>query len=481
SDDIRADHYLLKDAYVGNEMNEVVTYGTGLPAGTYYIEIDDLRSKGAQYQFTVTYKESNFYEKELNDKVSSANTISVNTFFHGNLMSNTDEDWYTFSLSTPGYVSFSFSHDFEDESWVYWGLSLYSSKDLNDELLYREYIGNEMNEVTSYGTGLPAGQYFIKVENRHWSNVQYNFKVNFTKSSYYEKERNDGIASADPILLNTLYRGNIMDTHDEDVYKFVLEKTGNISIMFSHDFVDSRTTYWKLYMYNMNDLNSEILEYKYSGNTKDPVVGGQTYLKAGTYYIKITRDWESNVSYRFSVNTPMNKLTASNTSGGIRLSYSKVKNATKYLIYRNNSLIATVTGDSAATYTDKNKLKNGTKYTYKVVAVTNTSPRISKSVVIYRLSGGKITSAKNVKGRKMKVSWKKNSKASGYQIQYSTRSDFSSNKKTVNIKGKSTVSKKISKLTRGKKYYVRERAYKKSGGKKYYSAWSAVKKVTISK
>ena len=81
----------------------------------------------------------------------------------------------------------------------------------------------------------------------------------------------------------------------------------------------------------------------------------------------------------------------------------------------------------------------------------------------------------------MKVSWKKNSKASGYQIQYSTRSDFSSNKKTVNIKGKSTVSKKISKLTRGKKYYVRERAYKKSGGKKYYSAWSAVKKVTISK
>lgn len=69
---------------------------------------------------------------------------------------------------------------------------------------------------------------------------------------------------------------------------------------------------------------------------------------------------------------------------------------------------------------------------------------------------------------------------SGYQIQYSTSSKFSS-AKSVLVKKNTTVSEKISGLKTKKTYYVRVRTYKtvKINGKytKIYSAWSAVKSV----
>lgn len=79
------------------------------------------------------------------------------------------------------------------------------------------------------------------------------------------------------------------------------------------------------------------------------------------------------------------------------------------------------------------------------------------------------------------VKWKKQStQTNGYQIQYSTSSKFSS-PKTVTVTKNSTISKKITKLTAKKKYYVRIRTYKTVSGKKYYSSWSASKYVTTKK
>ena len=97
----------------------------------------------------------------------------------------------------------------------------------------------------------------------------------------------------------------------------------------------------------------------------------------------------------------------------------------------------------------------------------------------------KETNLSKVKAGKksIKVSWKKPKghylKAiTGYMIQYSTSSDFSKNVKTVTVK-KKTASKKIKKLKRKKKYYVRVCTYKKVGGVNYNSSWSGVKSVKV--
>ena len=70
--------------------------------------------------------------------------------------------------------------------------------------------------------------------------------------------------------------------------------------------------------------------------------------------------------------------------------------------------------------------------------------------------------------------------ATGYELQYSTRSDFAG-AKTLIISSNKTDKKTVSKLTAGKKYYVRVRSYTIVSGKRYNGAWSDTKSVTTAK
>ncbi len=77
-----------------------------------------------------------------------------------------------------------------------------------------------------------------------------------------------------------------------------------------------------------------------------------------------------------------------------------------------------------------------------------------------------------------KVSAKNQKKIAKIQIQYSTDKNFKKGVKTVYAK-KSATSKKITKLTSKKTYYVRIRAYKSSGGVVHISKWSTRKSVKV--
>ena len=101
----------------------------------------------------------------------------------------------------------------------------------------------------------------------------------------------------------------------------------------------------------------------------------------------------------------------------------------------------------------------------------------SKTVKVKAPSKVKLTSAKNGKGKKLTVKWKKVTGAKGYQLQYALNKKF---KKKKNIQTKKT-KYNIKKLKKKKMYYIRVRAYKMNGRKKVYGKWSTVKKVKIKK
>ncbi len=84
---------------------------------------------------------------------------------------------------------------------------------------------------------------------------------------------------------------------------------------------------------------------------------------------------------------------------------------------------------------------------------------------------------KNVKGKKLKVSFQKVKNADGYEIQYGTSKKFKKAKKLQTVKKSYTVKK----LKKKKTYYVRVRAYRQVDGKTYYGLYSAVKKIKIKK
>ena len=117
--------------------------------------------------------------------------------------------------------------------------------------------------------------------------------------------------------------------------------------------------------------------------------------------------------------------------------------------------------------------------------ITSISSSAKSDYILYakwtkvKVAKASLTSAKNSKSKQILLKYKKVSGAKGYEISYSTDKKF---KKAVTKKNTAKTSYTISKLKKGKIYYVRIRAYKiDSTGKKVYGKYSSVKKVKISK
>ena len=117
--------------------------------------------------------------------------------------------------------------------------------------------------------------------------------------------------------------------------------------------------------------------------------------------------------------------------------------------------------------------------------ITSISSSAKSDYILYakwtkvKVAKASLTSAKNSKSKQILLKYKKVSGAKGYEISYSTDKKF---KKAVTKKNTAKTSYTISKLKKGKTYYVRIRAYKiDSTGKKVYGKYSSVKKVKISK
>ena len=86
-------------------------------------------------------------------------------------------------------------------------------------------------------------------------------------------------------------------------------------------------------------------------------------------------------------------------------------------------------------------------------------------------------SVKKGKEGTLKISWKKLANVRGYEIQYATNKKFKGAKtKKVNAKKSSLVLKKLKK---GKKYYVRIRAYRSAKDYELYGAYSSAKSCKV--
>ena len=92
-----------------------------------------------------------------------------------------------------------------------------------------------------------------------------------------------------------------------------------------------------------------------------------------------------------------------------------------------------------------------------------------------------IKKLKNRKGRKVQVKFKEVAGADGYEITYSTGVNFGKKKTTVNSYNAAKNVRTVKKLKKGKRYFVKVRAYKMNGTEKVYGKWSQVKVVKIKK
>lgn len=109
--------------------------------------------------------------------------------------------------------------------------------------------------------------------------------------------------------------------------------------------------------------------------------------------------------------------------------------------------------------------------------ITTTAP--TTTTKNYTPAKVKLTSLTALKGHKIKAKWNKcSTSAMGYQIYWAKDKKFKKVVAKTTTKGRSKVTYTGKNFTKGRKYYVRIRAYKKAGGKTYYGAWSNIKAKT---
>lgn len=205
------------------------------------------------------------------------------------------------------------------------------------------------------------------------------------------------------------------------------------------------------------------------GTAKAAVTGIGTYTGTTekTFQIKDARNSQSldyKKSYSKTYGDKAFKLNVKVKKGDGKLTY---KSSDKKVVKVDGKGKVTIKGTGTAAITVK--AEKTAKYNAKSVKIT----------IKVKPAKGKVKSLKTQTGKKLKISWKQDKNATGYEIQYSTDKKFKDKKTTkiTTIKKNKTTSKTVSKLKKGKKYYVRVRAYKniKVEGKtqKLYGSWSS--------
>ncbi|MDD4371786.1 MAG: FMN-binding protein, partial [Anaerostipes sp.] len=136
---------------------------------------------------------------------------------------------------------------------------------------------------------------------------------------------------------------------------------------------------------------------------------------------------------------------------------------------------ALVSGDTSS---GDNTNDESTDDTIATITVTSTGENYNTATkkITVKVTPKKQTVKTKAGKKKVTVTLKKDTKATGYQIVIGTKKSLKG-AKTVTVKSYKTYKKTISKLKAKKTYYVKARSYKTSGKTKLYGAYSTVKKV----
>lgn len=269
----------------------------GVAAGTYYVGVQSYsRASGIPYTGTLTFTQTNDYERELNDTYATATPIAVNREISGVINADDSHDYYTFTTNEAGLVSVSTAN--------------ISGKRLDIDILDRD--GKRMNSLrtdrsstaadrSSLQIGLPAGTYYIDVKN--YDNMlfeEYSFILDYTAGTHYEQEYNNSIQQANPIALNKTYTGNIPWDDSYDYYAFTLQKDLQTTIQF----LNTPGKRWTITLYDANGKKIKDVRTA-SDSTASEFTTLQQLLAKGTYYVGIDNyDSTGQLSYNFSVNVP---------------------------------------------------------------------------------------------------------------------------------------------------------------------------------
>lgn len=513
----------------------------GIKAGEYGVSVkstDFFRAKSDDtFSFVVNYKASEYWENEFNDNRSLAKKMEVNKEYFGSTISGYgyEKDYYCFELKKAGKVQIEFNSPVQEDDEITWEFSLYADEIYNP--IYQKKVYGKTTKTKMPEIGLPSGKYYIYVASPSYNYAKsygtYSIKVNYEKSDVWEKEYNDNFEDATPIELNKEYYGTTTGGYkdEKDCYRFELKDDGAVSIKLGKVAFSDSISY-NIGLYDEND--DLIIDLSVPNSTTEFVLPTEG-LKEGIYYVVIkSTGFESyyldkyslyidyqetdfyekgnnNSYYTATVLTLGNRYygvtdTGTNDVSDYYMIDIEKKGNYKFSLETEdqgnsstfwNVIIDSINGERIADFSVKGNT-TGNSLTQKfekgkyIIVVESGSFNGPMSYDPYAVSVLKESDAKivdKVKATKVKIS---SAKAGSkkitltcnkpsitglkYEVQYKTgKGDW----KTTIVDAKKYNGIIISKLTSGKTYKVRARAYYLIGETGYTGPWSATKTVKV--
>ena len=404
-------------------------------------------------------------------------TISLDgNWVDGNRTGKDDSHYYQFTTPSAGTVYIegqalgleeaSFELWNKDTTIKYWWYNLSGASVTNP----KTGSGNIVLEAGTYVIKVASGIYFF---NDDYTGT-YRLRATFTPANNNEIEPNNLFSQAQNISQNQLVTGLISVNDKEDFYSFTITGKQRVRIDYNPYY---GWTYFSIWDKDFKKIN----EYNWKGGdgTSPANYKYEAILNPGTYYIKISKDDVCKYTVTYSVVNPVSTVNLPK-SKKMEVGETAVLTATVLPADATDQSVTWKTNNSGVvSVSETGVLTAMSPGQATITAISNDNNEIKATcTVTVKPKAASISKVKNISGRGMKITWKKQERISGYQVQYSTNKKF---KKAKSNKVSSYYNSFSVKSMKKKTYYIRVRAYKSDGKSINYGAWSKTKQIKIKK
>ena len=306
-----------------------------------------------------------------------------------------------------------------------------------------------------------------------WQFIPVETKLTFEEAVAKEKKANPSASEADiRYYLNPL---NFLN--EKDIYQFEDLRNSECESMYVGSAEERKKLVEGILKGSWME-NKDITYTTTEGSITNYTTGSGTTLKNATYTDAIIAASTANgwgVNYIATKIRQENGVYYGSAITGTTAPFQGIYNF--FNIGANNTA-----SDGLAFAAGYMKAKTNTTLYYTNATITQTQQNVTKPVTTtknYTPAKVKLTSLTAQSGHKIKAKWNKcSTSATGYQIYWAKDKKFKKVVAKTTTRGRSKVTYTGKNFTKGRKYYVRIRAYKKAGGKTYYGPWSNIKAKT---
>ena len=268
-----------------------------LSPGMYLVEVrkGDATYSGDVYAMTVHASPVQNAEMENNDTLSAASQILADTVIQASVGKESDIDCFAFTLEHDALVQPIITFRPLNTSSRTFALSL---MDDNRNELYKVSINGRESEKTIMPIALAAGQYFFKITNYYFAQQSYTLRVSTETVEAAEREPNNAISQATPLVYNRPYTGLLYTEEDVDYYLLSVPTDRQVTLKFLFSKGESKNT---VFVITIETNGKNYISPVYAKENSGGFVSNEFNLSAGEYYVKIRPSTYTSEKYTLEI------------------------------------------------------------------------------------------------------------------------------------------------------------------------------------